>query len=103
MALIIKQLGASATSAGGETQLVSSSASTIVANIRIAATGSQGNVNVKLIPATGDTILLSEKDKYVAAGDMYVLRPEITLGPGDKIVATTSVAMQYIASGFTRD
>jgi hypothetical protein len=108
MAFIIRLLGAGVTNAGTLTvpYSVSSGASpsllgAIVSNVRL--------VNTTLNPVTANVfyrvsgspnqVRISDKDKSVAAGDLLLVKPELTMGVGDTIEATTSAAIDYVVCG----
>lgn len=60
----------------------------IISNIRIVNTGlSTKKVNMNYRSAGGTVVKLIELDKQVAAGDLVVVRPEITLAVNDIIEA----------------
>ncbi len=103
MALFIKLLGAMRTNAGSLTNIYSSTASTIVANIRFATTANGGTVNLFYKPNGGSAIRILDLNKSLGASDSVVVKPEITMGPGDTIEVTTGVVMDCVVSGFTRD
>lgn len=105
MALLIKLLCASTTSAGGNPSLAySSTGHTIVGNVRLATTGTVGSANVYFCRSgTSTDVRVLEKNKALAANDVVLVKPEITMGPGDLIKVSTSVAMECVISGFTLD
>lgn len=103
MALIIRLLDAKQTNGGGATTVYSSTATTIVANIRLATRAANGTVTLKFIPSGGSARQILDVNKAMTANDILIVKPEITMAAGDVIEATTSVAMDCVVSGFTRD
>jgi len=103
MALVVKLLKAMATTASVTTTVYTPSVSAVVSNIRIATTGTAGTVNVFLDPSgAADPRRIAQKDKSLAAKEILVVKPEITMGPGDSIKVSTSVVMDCVVSGFER-
>ena len=105
MPFIIKLLGAGPTNAGTVTGLYTVSATAlgaIVNNVRIVNTGSAAIVNLFFKPSGGSQIRILDKDKSVAAGDILVMKPELTMAPSDAIEVTTSVAMEFVVSGMEK-
>ncbi len=105
MAFIIKLLGAGPTNAGAVTGLYTVSATAlgaIVSNVRIVNTGSAGTVNLFYKPNLGSQIRILDKDYPIAAGDIVVVKNELTMAPSDAIQVTTSVAMEFVVSGVER-
>lgn len=104
MALVIKLLGALQTNAGSLTTIYAPTTSAIVHNIRFATATASGTVNLFINPSGTDPARrILDKNVVIPANDILVVKPEITMGPGDTIEATTSVAMDCVVSGFTRD
>lgn len=100
MALIIKLLNALQTNVGSLTTVYSASADTVVKNIRFATSGSSGTINLRLNPSGAAAArLILNKDKALAANDILVVTPEITMKSGDTIEVTTSVAMDCVVCG----
>lgn len=81
MPFIIKLLGNGTTNNGSNTGLYTASATclgAIVSNVRFVNTaGSSGTVNL-FIKRGGSQYRILDKDKVVAAGDILVVKPEIT-------------------------
>jgi hypothetical protein len=117
MALIVKLLKAGETNNNQQTVLYSVSspvAGAIVNNVRLVNT--QGNdlkVNLFVRPSStpATTIRLLDRD-FIASNSVGVLivKPEVTLGQGDQIEVTTSLAtgqtgsaiMDFVVSGAER-
>jgi hypothetical protein len=110
MAFIIRLLGAGVTNAGTLTvpYSVTSGASppllgAIVSNVRLVNTTlNPVTANVFCHPSGGSQVRISDKDKSLAAGDILTVKPELTMGVGDTIEATTSAAIDYLVCGAER-
>ena len=106
MAFVIRLLNANVTNAGSQTVLYSCSSpnqGAIVNNIRFVNTGgSAATVNLFFKPSGGATHRILDKDKSVAAGDIFVVKSDLTMFTADQIEATTSAAMDYVVSGMEK-
>ncbi len=87
MALIIQLLRAMATTAHATTTVYTPSVSAVVSNLRVATTGTAGTVNVFLDPSgAAGPRRVAVKDKSLGVKELFVVKPEITMGPGDSIL-----------------
>ena len=108
MAFVIKLLGAGPTNAGSLTvpySVSSPATAAIVNNLRFVNTSTAaGTINLFFNPsgAVGQVRIL-EKDKPIAAGDILVVKQELTMVVGDAIEVTTSVAMEYVVCGMQKE
>ncbi len=108
MPISIKLLGAGAISGAGTTHVctVSSGAlGAIVSNVRVVNTGvSAVTINLFYKPNGQAQVRILDKDKSIAAGDLLVVKPELTLAPSDMIdlVTTGSPSLEYVVSGAER-
>ena len=105
MPFIIKILGAGATIANAKTGLYTATPAppglgAIVQNVRLVNTAAaSGTVNLFFKPNGGSQIRILGKHKPVVAGDILVVKPELTIGPSDAIEVTTSQVMDFVVSG----
>jgi hypothetical protein len=105
MPLTIKLLGANGISGAGTTPLYAVPGSVlgaIVNNVRLANTGgSTTTVNLYFKPNAGNQVRILEKDKPIPAGQVLVVKPELTLAPSDKIELTTvaGTTLDYVVCG----
>jgi hypothetical protein len=105
MPFTIKLLGADAISGAGTTALYTvpgSALGAIVNNVRLVNTGAAAvTVNLFFKPSGLSQVRILEKDKSIAAGDLLVVKPELTLAPSDRIelVTTGSPSIEYVVSG----
>lgn len=103
MALIIKLLANGRTVAGESKAIYTVSApalAAIVANVRLvnpSETGATVNIFIKIAGLT--PVRLLDRNKAIAANDAYVVKPELTMGLGDSIEATTAPGIDYVVSG----
>lgn len=76
----------------------------IVSNIRLVnTTGGALTVNVFFNPVTGSTVRLIEVSKSIAAGDLLVIKPELTLATSDAIEASASATgIDFVVCGIER-
>lgn len=108
MALTIKLLGSGAISGVATTALYTAPASglgAIVNNVRLVNTaGSSTTVNLHFTPSGLSQVRILDKDKSIAANDILVAKPEVTMGPSDKIELTTiaGAAIDYVVSGMEK-
>src|SRR5438874_6725579 len=106
MPFLIRILGLGATNAGSLTvpySVSSPATGAIINNLRFVNTGaSSATVNLFFKPSAGSQIRILDKDKSVAAGDILVMKPELTMAPSDAIEVTTSVAMEFVVSGMEK-
>lgn len=101
MALVIKLLSGKVAYGGTTTDLYTSTGvSTIVANVRVAADTTSGTAVLKLV--RGATTVNLSAPQTVPTFDRVIFKPEITLGPGDKLQVSTSVDLDCVVSGFIR-
>ena len=107
MPLVIKLLGHGAISGAATTALYTVPASptalgAIVNNVRLVNTaGSSTTVNLYFTPSGGSQIRILDKDKSIAAGDILVVKPELTMAPSDKIelITIAGAALEHVTSG----
>lgn len=103
MALIVRLLGAGRTNAGGNSGLytVSSPAlAAIVDNVRfVDPSGVSVTVNLFFKPNGGSQIRIWDRDKALSANGTLVVKPELTMAPGDAIEVTTSAGIDFVVSG----
>ena len=105
MPFVLKLLKAAQSNNGTATNLytVPAATSAIVSNIRFVNTsGGTATVNLFYKPGGVNPARILEKDKSVLANKLLIVKPELTLGAGDVIEATTSVVMDYIVCGTER-
>jgi len=105
MALIVRLLGAGPTNSASNTVLYSVSSAVlgaVVNNVRFVNTlGADVTVNLFVNPS-GSVGQLRILDKNTVAANsvgVLVVKPELTLGPGDAIEVTTSFTMDYVVAG----
>jgi len=110
MAFVIKALGSGTYMLTGTKDLyvVPVPKSALVTSVRLAneSTANSATVNLYLIPSTGGTARIADKDYVIAVGAMLLMEDIVTLGQGDKIqmqVVGTSPTVGYIVNGVERD
>lgn len=105
MPFIIKLLGNGTTNNGSNTGLYTASATcqgAIVSNVKFVNTASvSGTVNL-YIKRGGTQYRILDKDKIVNAGDILVVKPELTLAANDAIEVTTTQVMDFAVSGMEK-
>ncbi len=78
----------------------------IVSNVRfVNTTGSALTLNLSYNPVAGGaaTVRLLELNKSIPAGDLVVLKPEITMATGDTLEAIASATgIDFVVSGMER-
>ncbi|MBI2927040.1 MAG: hypothetical protein HYY24_15200 [Verrucomicrobia bacterium] len=75
----------------------------IVNNIRLVnVSGAAGTINLYFTPSGGSQVRILDRDKQIAANDLLVVNPDLTMAPGDKIEADPtggSIYVDYVISG----
>jgi hypothetical protein len=111
MAYLIRLLGAGATTGGSSIVAYSVSAAStppasaaILSNVRLGNTqGSAVTANIFYRPSGGSQIRIAEKDKSIATGSIFTVKPELTMALGDTIEVSTSAAIDYVVCGIERE
>jgi hypothetical protein len=104
----IKILGNGAISGAATTHLFQAPASeigAIVSNIRILnKAGSAATLNFYYRPSGGSQQRVYGRDYSLPAGELLVVKPEITMGPSDRIelVTLSGASLDYVVSGMER-
>lgn len=105
MAFVVKLLRAAATNTGGTTVIYSVSSPAVAAvvnNIRFVNT-SGGNVTLNLyFNPSGSSVgqvRIFDRDKVLAAKAAIVVQPDLTMGQGDAIEASTTSAIHCVVCG----
>src|SRR5438093_591781 len=103
MSLIVRLLGTGQTTANQNTVLYlvpTTVLGAIVRNVRLVnTTGSQIMANLFYTPSGGNQVRILDKDHTINANELFVVTPELTMGPSDKIELTTSQTVNYVVSG----
>ena len=105
MAIAIRLLNVGAISGAATTALYTVAApaqGAIVSNLRLVNTGGGSTaVNLYFTASGGSQISILDKNKPIAAGDILVVKPELTMALSDKIelVTGSGAAIDYAVSG----
>ena len=103
MPFTIRLLGAYRVQGAATTPLYTASGSgAIVSNVRLAnAGGSQITINLYFTPSGGTQWRLLKKDCPIAAGDVLLVKPELTMAASDKIelVTVAGTNLDYVVCG----
>ncbi len=105
MPFTIRLLGAGGITGAGTTHLYpvpGTVSGAIVNNVRLVNTGAASvTVNLFYKPNGLAQVRILDKDKSIAAGDILVVKPELTLAPSDAIdlVTTGTPSLEYVVSG----
>jgi hypothetical protein len=106
MAMIIRLLGAGAITTAATTPLYSAPGTVlgaIVDNVRVVnLAGSSVTVNLNYTPSgSSSPVRILDWNKSIAANDLVVVKPELTMAPGDKVelVTTGSPNIEYVVCG----
>ncbi len=108
MALTFKLLGADIVTTATTTSLYtvpSSSLGAVVSNVRLVNTGGgNATVNLYFTPNGGSQVRILDKDKVISSNDWVIVKPELTMGPSDKIelVTTGSPSIEWVVSGMEK-
>jgi hypothetical protein len=107
MAIIIKLLNAGAITGTTQPTIYSPatpSTTAIIENIRLANTsGATATMQAYLVPSgTATNVRIIEANKSLANNDILVIKPELTLGPGDAVVVSSSANLDFAVSGVER-
>ena len=73
----------------------------IVNNVRLVNLSASVNINLYYTPSGGSQVRIWDWNKSLPANDIVVVKPELTMAPGDKIelVTTGTPSLEYVVSG----
>ncbi|MBI2928464.1 MAG: hypothetical protein HYY24_22575 [Verrucomicrobia bacterium] len=111
MALGIRLLGAGVISGAATTVLYPNSnypvpagvLGAIINNVRIVNTHATNSTQVNLYytPSGGSQLRILDQNKSINAGDLLVVKPDLTMVPADKIelVSASGASLEWVVSG----